>query len=68
MRRRYDDMTPHPDLLVFKGYTYATEADWVAAFGEWCDARERWCTERGIPEQSLPKTIDGDCPFDPNSI
>lgn len=69
MRRRYDGSTPPPDLLVFEGHRFTTEAQWVAAFDEWCAARARWLSQRALPDDALPpRVVNGDCPFDRSSI
>ena len=68
MRRRYGDMTPPPELVTSNGHRYATEAEWVEAYQDWCDAREQWLSQRGLSEQVLPKVVDGGCPFDYGSI
>ncbi len=68
MRRRYDAVPP-PELLVFEGFRYATDADWGAAFDAFNEARERWCSERGLPADALPPAvIDGQCPWDQSKI
>jgi hypothetical protein len=71
MRRRYDDdpMRPPAELLVFSGRQYGTDEGWRAAFAEWHEARARWLSVRGLPEDGLPAAVvDGDCPFDYRSI
>jgi hypothetical protein len=65
MRRRGEDDAVPYDLTVFEG-DYATQAEWVAAFGIWYDARELWQTQH--PDVVLPKRIVNGCPFDPAGI
>ena len=69
MRRRLDDSVPPRELLVFQGRDYATAEQWEAAFDAWHQARARWLSLRGLPEDALPpQRIDGDCPFDASRI
>ena len=64
MRRKFDAIPP-PELLVFEGFRYKTEASWGIAFDQFHSARERWEAEWG----PLPVWVtNGDCPWDPDLI
>jgi hypothetical protein len=68
VRRRYEDVPP-PELMVFEGHLYTTAAEWVAAFDEFCAARNRWLDERGLPVTALPEyKSTADQPWDPSWI
>jgi hypothetical protein len=53
------------DLLVFEGFRYRTEREWVAAFAEFRAARESWAQEHQGAELA-PCEVDGYCPIDAN--
>ena len=47
----------------------ANSAEWVAAFDEFCAARNRWLDERGLPVTALPEyKSTADQPWDPSWI
>ena len=70
MRRRFDDdAPPPPELFVFSGWRYVRAAEWESAFDEWHEARKRWLSVRGLPDDALPRgLVDGDCPWDAEAI
>ncbi len=60
-------MPPH--LMTFDGRPYRTEVDWTAAFDAFHAARRRWWADRDLPPEQIPDyRINGECPFDPDSI
>lgn len=65
-RRAADDSERLPNEVVrFDGHPYRTAAEWQSAFDAFCAARTAWADEHGVDDPySLPREIDGDCPFD----
>ena len=51
-----------PDLLTFDGREHTYPRDWEAAYSAWTDARAAWEAEH--PDETLPKTVLSNCPFD----
>lgn len=54
------DAVPPAALTTFDGRGLASEAQWLEAFGRWCDAREVW--EAAHPGVDLPESVLGSCP------